>query len=355
MAYRVVATGLPDDADGAGDLRRAGRASSRARRTKAIAALPPRAAEHRATRGKVVSALAAPAARAQGLRRRRGWPRRWWRACIGEAGDEREGDPHQAGALREAARRSRSAPLTDRLWQTHLFHPKVRGPICELMAHPVRAGRATSTRCPSRSTRSIPKKHRIDVASAQEYQSTTTATWRGCSGMEAVELYSPFLVATRERHGQALQRAGARADGRRGDAARPTRSALRVGGKFFAEQGQKEVYYLLGRTLALVRPELALQPAAGAGAAGGGVPGGASACRSQRSASRADPRRWTPSGRLLEKACSEPARAALAKVARVYLPTATPTTCATTWRARSSRRCAPGSSPRARWSRSRGW
>jgi hypothetical protein len=99
--------------------------------------------------------------------------------------------------------------------------------------------------------------------------------------------------------------------------------AVRVGGKYFAEQGQKEAYYLLGRTLALARPELALSQRVSPErleailqAALNLVVGNV---RVAESLQLVEAER-----RLLEKSLTEPDRAALAKVARAWLPTATP-------------------------------
>jgi hypothetical protein len=97
-----------------------------------------------------------------------------------------------------------------------------------------------------------------------------------------------------------------------------------VGGKFFAEAGQKEVYYVLGRTLALLRPELVLTQAmaperleavvqAAISLTGGPV--------------RKDipPPVLDAERKILEKALSEPAKAALARIVREYLKNSAPT------------------------------
>jgi hypothetical protein len=98
---------------------------------------------------------------------------------------------------------------------------------------------------------------------------------------------------------------------------------VRAGGRFFAEEGQKEAHYLLGRTLALVRPELAfsqrLAPerleAVLQAALGLVVP---------NLRMTVDPRMVEAERRLLERGFSEPARARLSEVARAYLPSAGP-------------------------------
>ncbi|EAU62352.1 adventurous gliding motility protein K [Stigmatella aurantiaca DW4/3-1] len=139
--------------------------------------------------------------------------------------------------------------------------------------------------------------------------------------MESVELYSPFLVATRERMN------------RRSNDPVPEPlinvellqthpASIRVGGKFFAEQGQKEVYYLLGRALALVRPELAFSQRLAPERLEALLQAALSMVGQIRPT--ADPRHFDEARRMLEKSLSEPARAALTKVARVYLPVATP-------------------------------
>ena len=80
----------------------------------------------------------------------------------------------------------------------HLLHPKVRGPIGELMAILFeQLGHHLAV--PLSHYQVNPKKHRIDVPAAQEYHIHHYRYVARLLGMEAVEVYSPFLVATRER------------------------------------------------------------------------------------------------------------------------------------------------------------
>ncbi|MHB8874318.1 MAG: tetratricopeptide repeat protein, partial [Myxococcaceae bacterium] len=252
MAYQVVAAGLPDDApvqEAYAELA----AQQPGHEDKAVAAYR-RALPATNNPGKVASALAELAAR------RKDYDSAYLAAqvvtsFIGEAG---AGEREIISKLAPYAKKKEVAQrvLTDRLWQTHLFHPKVRGPISEIMAILYeQAGQLYRTELAQHGIN--PKRHLIDVGTAQEYQIHHFRYVAKLLGMEQVALFSPFLVATRERMAK-----------RTGEPAPEPNVAveichthpvcLKVGGKFFSETGQKEVYYLLGRTMALLRPELAL-------------------------------------------------------------------------------------------------
>jgi hypothetical protein len=96
-----------------------------------------------------------------------------------------------------------------------------------------------------------------------------------------------------------------------------------VGRKFFDEQGQKEVYYLLGRTLALARPELAFSQRLAPDKIEALLQAALSMARPIQPT--VDPRVFDEARRLLEKNLSEPARAALSKVIKASPPNVTPT------------------------------
>ncbi|HEY0093892.1 MAG TPA: hypothetical protein VGB96_06190, partial [Archangium sp.] len=212
-------------------------------------------------------------------------------------------------------------PLSDQMWLTHLLHPKLRGPLTELMGLLfVQVGHLYAV--PHQNYQIVPKKHRVDLASAQEYHVQHYRYVARLFGLDAVELYSPHLVIRRENMAKRSNEPAP--DPLVNVEVLQTHPAcVRAGGRFFAEQGQREAYYLLGRTLALVRPELAMSQRL--------VPERLEAVV-QAALSlvvpnlrfTVDPRLVDAERRVLEKAFSEPARAALAKVARVYLPTATP-------------------------------
>ncbi|MCE9668260.1 tetratricopeptide repeat protein [Myxococcus stipitatus] len=239
---------------------------------------------------------------------------------LGEAGDDEKEILTKLGPYakkKEVAQR----PVDDQLWHTHLFHPKARGPLAELLGLLfVKAGHLYGVPFPQYQL--VPKKHRIDVASAQEYHVHHYRYVARLLGMEGVELYSPFLVATRERMAKRSNE----------PAPEPLVNvellqthppSVRVGGKYFAEQGQKEVYYLLGRALALARPELAFthyvpveRLEAILQAALNLVVGNVRVAESLHGVEQ--------ERRALEKSLTEVDRAALAKAARAWLPTATP-------------------------------
>jgi len=318
MAYQVVAAGVPEDAqiqETYGELA----AGLPGNEEKAVEAFR-RALVNTTNPSKIASALAELAAR------RKDYDSAYLAAqvvsgLIGTAGEgEREILTKLApyAKKREVAQRA----LTDRLWHTHLFHPKIRGPISELMAILYeQAGHLYAD--PFSNYHLNPKKHRIDVASAQEYQLHHYRYVARLLGMEAVELYSPFLVATRERMAKKSSE----------PAPEPTLGlevchtqpvCLKAGGKFFSESGQKEVYYLLGRTMALLRPELALSQR---------LPGerletilqAAILLSTNNFRLTADPKAVEAERRQLEKALSAPARAALTRITAEYLKVAQPT------------------------------
>ncbi|MFY0524026.1 tetratricopeptide repeat protein [Archangium gephyra] len=316
-AYGVVAKGLPDDAQ-VQEVYAELAAASPGKEDEAIAALR-RALPNTSDARKVVSQLVRLSAV------RKDYDGAWMAAqaaagLLGEAGDDEKEILTKLGPYakrKEVAQR----PLSDQMWLTHLLHPKLRGPLTELMGLLfVQVGHLYAV--PHQNYQIVPKKHRVDLASAQEYHVQHYRYVARLFGMDAVELYSPHLVIRRENMAKRSNEPAP--DPLVNVEVLQTHPAcVRAGGRFFAEQGQREAYYLLGRTLALVRPELAMSQRL--------VPERLEAVV-QAALSLVVPNlRFTVDPRLvdaerkpLEKAFSEPARAALAKVARVYLPTATP-------------------------------
>lgn len=316
-AYGVVAKGLPDDAavqETFADV--AGQISGK--EEEAIAALRralPNTKDPRKVCGQLVRLMAL----------RKDYDGAWLAAqavagLVNEAGDDEKEILTKLGPYakrKEVAQRA----LTDRLWQSHLFHPKVRTPLSELFGILFeQVGHLYAV--PPQQYQIVPKKHRIDVGTSQEYHVHHYRYVARLLGMEAVELYSPFLVATRERLSRRSNEP-APEPMINVDLLQTHPAAVRVGGKFFAEQGQKEVYYLLGRTLALARPELAFSQRLAPDRLEALLQAALSMVAQIRHT--ADPRAFAEARGLLEKNLSEPARAAIAKVVRAYLPTATPT------------------------------
>jgi tetratricopeptide (TPR) repeat protein len=233
-----------------------------------------------------------------------------------------EGEQEILSKLAGYAKRKEVAQkaLTDRLWTSHLLHPKTRGPLGELLAILFeQAGHLYAV--PHTQSQLNPKKHRIDVASAQEYQIHHYRYVARLLGLESVELFSPFLVATRER---LAKRSGEPApDTLVGVELCHTHPAcLKVGGKYFGEPGQKEVYYLLGRTLAMLRPELALTQRLAPARLEAVIQAAVSlVIHSFRPTVR--PEALEGERKLLEKALPEPGRAALGRVAAQYVKSVT--------------------------------
>jgi tetratricopeptide (TPR) repeat protein len=317
-AYGVVAKGLPDDA-GVQETFAEVAGQIAGKEEEAIAALRralPNTNDPRKVCGQLV--------RLQALRK--DYDGAWLSAqavagLVGEAGDDEKEILTKLGPYakrKEVAQR----PLTDRLWQSHLFHPKVRTSLSELMGILFeQVGHLYAV--PFQQYQLVPKKHRIDVGTSQEYHVHHYRYVARLFGMEAVELYSPFLVATRERLSRRSNEP-APEPMINAELLQTHPASVRVGGKFFAEQGQKEVYYLLGRTLALARPELAFSQRLAPDRLEALLQAALSLVVGQIRPT-ADPRHFDEARRTLEKNLSEPARGALAKVARAYLPTATPT------------------------------
>ncbi len=156
------------------------------------------------------------------------------------------------------ARRTEVSPahLTDRLWKSHLLHPCTRGPLAELMA--LLAEQLSDTLAVPLSKYDLhPKKHRVELATAADPALRALGYAASVLGLALPELYSSFL-ATRERSGK-KGGSGVFSDVLVGlELCNTHPPALRVGGRFFGETGQKELLYLCGRSLAALRPELQL-------------------------------------------------------------------------------------------------
>jgi tetratricopeptide (TPR) repeat protein len=256
MAYQVVAAGLPDD--GAVQEVYAELASRKpGHEAKALEAWR-RALPSSSDPGKVVSALSALQAK------RKEYDQAWLAAQVahGFIGQVGEAEQEILTKLGPYAKKREQAThsLTDRQWRTHLFHPKVRGHLTDAMALLFeQVGHHFAL--PHSQYQINPKRHRIDVTTAQVLQVHQYRYVARLLGMEAVELYSPYLVATLERvQKRSNEPAPEPLVGIEICHTHPV--CLKVGGKFFprehSEQSQKELLYQLGRTFALVRPELAL-------------------------------------------------------------------------------------------------
>jgi golgin subfamily B member 1 len=271
------------------------------------------------TPGKVASALAELAAR------RKDYDSAWLAAqvvsgLIGEVGaGEREilAKLTPYAKKRETAQRS----LTDRLWQQHLFHPRVRGPLAELMAILFEQAAGLYKEDFLRYG-IVPKRHLIDVGQGAEFHLSHFRYVSKLLGMEQIGLYSPFLVATRERIAKKTTEAAA--DPMVGvEVIHTDPIGVRVGGKFFGEAGQREAYYLLGRTMALLRPELVMTARVSAERLESIIQAAIS-LSVDRFRFTADLRSIDTERKLLERALSEQARSALARVTREYVKVATP-------------------------------
>lgn len=315
--YKVVAAGLPDNVE----LQEQYAALAQTQpgyEQQAVEAWR-RALPTTTTPGKVASSLAELAAR------RKDYDSAWLAAqvatgLIGEAGQGEKEILSKLGPYakkREVAQR----PMTDRLWQQHLFHPKARGPLAELMSI-VFEQASTLYKEDFIRYNLNPKKHFIEIATAPEYQIHHYRYVSRLLGMDQVSLFSPFLVTTRER--MAKKTTDPAPDPMVGvEICHTDPVCLRVGGKFFSETGQKEIYYLLGRTMALLRPELALTQRLSVERLEA-VLQAAISLSVDRFRFTADLRVIDVERKALEKHLTEQARTALARITKEYVKVATP-------------------------------
>ena len=317
QVYKVVASGMPENVE-IQELY-AGLAQNQPGMENEAVEAWRRALPTTANPGKVASALAELAAR------RKDYDSAWIAAQVmsGLIGDPGPGEKEILTKLSPYAKKREVAQrqLTDRLWTEHLFHPKVRGPLSDLLAILFeQAGvlyKEDFTRYGI-----VPKKHFIDVAAAQEYQIHHYRYVSRLLGMDQVAVFSPFLVTTRER--MAKRTTEPAPDPMVGvEICHTDPVALRFGGKFFSETGQREVYYLLGRTMSLLRPELALTQRL-SGERLEAVLQAAISLSVDRFRFTADLRAIDTERKLLEKHLTPQARDALARVTKEYVKIATP-------------------------------
>lgn len=319
-AYSVAAKGLPDDAE-VQETFAAVAVQVPGKEDEAIAALR-RALPNTRDPRKVVGQLM------RQLALRKDYDGAWLaaQAVVGMLGaepneEEREVLERLGRYAQKREQEVQPRPLTDASWHQHLFHPKVRGPLARFLG-PLFQQIGHLYAAPFTQYQLVPKKHRIDVASAQEYQVHLYRHVSRLFGMDAVELYSPFLMAKRE-----MARKGSNAPAPEPfihiELLQTHPPCVRVGGKFFAETGQRELNYLLGRTLALARPELAFTQRLAPERLEAVVQAAASlVVRNVRIT--ADPRVVDAERRQMEKLFTEPVRASLSEAAREWLATATP-------------------------------
>jgi tetratricopeptide (TPR) repeat protein len=319
-AYGVAAKGLPDDA-AVQETFAAVAAQVPGKEDEAIAALRralPTTSDPRKVAGQLMRQLAL----------RKDYDGAWLaaQAVVGLLGaapndEEKEVLERLGRYAQKKEQEVQPRPLTDALWHSLLFHPKARGPLAEFMGLLFQqVGHLYAA--PFTQYNLVPKKHRIDVAGAQEYHVHLYRNVSRLFGMDAVELYSPFLVAKRE-----LARKGSNEPAPEPfihiELLQTHPPCVRVGGKYFAEAGQREVSYVLGRTLALARPELAFTQRLAPERLEAVVQAAASLVVGNLRLT-ADPRAVDAERKLMEKLFTQPVRAALDKSARAWLATATP-------------------------------
>ncbi len=311
-AYSVVAKNLPEDA--AAQEAYANLALKQPGLEAQAVASFQRALPNTTNPGKVASALAELAAR------QKDYDTAYLAAQVvsGLIGEPGENEREILAKLSPYAKKREVAqkPLNDRLWQSHLFHPKVRGPVADIMA--ILYEQAGSLYKDDVVRYQInPRKHAIDVAAAPEYQIHHFRYVARVLGMEQTLVYSPFLAVTRER--MAKKTTEPAPDPTLGvEICHTQPPCLRVGGRFFAETGQKEIFYMLGRAMAGLRPELVLATRVSSDRLET-IFQAALAISGAKFRFTAEPVALETERRLLDKSLPEPAKAALARVAKEYV------------------------------------
>lgn len=155
---------------------------------------------------------------------------------------------------REQARR----PVSEPLW-ARIYHPKLQGPMAGILALIYNQLGALFARRHS-SFGIDPRLNRVDL-SGQEFALNNFRYVRQLCGMPDVELYSPYLVALRERMkkgAQALQQFTHPEKGLLLEMVHVHPIALKAGGALFSETDQKALNFCMVREMTFCRPELVL-------------------------------------------------------------------------------------------------
>ena len=206
--------------------------------------------------------------------------------------------------------------MTDRMWAEMLFHPKVRGPLGEILSLlQTQAGMLWAHKLGE--YRIDQRKHRIDLATGEELAINTFRTVTHVLHLDTMEFYSPYLVARRNQmRGQGGE---IPADQEQFiDLLHTWPLAMKAGGMIFKQSQQKELQFHVGKALAFARPELALArvlPLERLEA----IFQAAIVLMAPSYKVTADPRQVDAERRNLEKTLTEPAKQALARLVRAYL------------------------------------
>jgi golgin subfamily B member 1 len=234
---------------------------------------------------------------------------------LGEAGaDEREIlEKLQPYAKR---RESPQKPMTDRMWTELLYHPKVKGETGEILALlQEQIGQHYAQR-PS-AFGIDPRAHRIDVETSEVTAIKAYRDVLRSLNMEALELYSPYLVHALERQ-KGKAKPGPSPDAEVFLELCPTWPvSLKAGKRLFTEEQQASLRFFLAKNLAFSRPELVLArvmpveqlEAVFQAAIVVGVP---------NYRVTADPRLVEPEVKNIERHLPDAARSALVRLARAY-------------------------------------
>ena len=146
--------------------------------------------------------------------------------------------------------------MTDRMWAEMLFHPKVRGPLGEILSLlQTQAGMLWAHKLGE--YRIDARKHRIDLTSGEELAINTFRTVTHVLHLEGIEFYSPYLVARRNQ----MRGQGGEIPPEQDqfiDLLHTWPLAMKAGGLLFKQSQQKELQFHVGKALAFARPELAL-------------------------------------------------------------------------------------------------
>jgi tetratricopeptide (TPR) repeat protein len=315
--YKVVAAGMPDNAELQEQFATLAQ-SQPGYEAQAVEAWR-RALPGSSNPGRVASSLAEIAAK------QKDYDSAWLAAQVaaGLIGETGPGEKEILAKLTPYAKKRETAQraLTDRLWAEHLFHPKVRGPLSELLAILFEQGKGLYREELTRYGINA-KKHVVDVANAPEFQLHQYRYVARLLGLEHTVVYSPYLIAKREQ--LAKRSTEAPADPTLGiEPLHCDPIALRLGGRFFSETGAKELQYLVARSLALLRPEVALTQWLSAERLEALVQAAIS-LSVDRFRFTADLRAIDVERKLLDKTLTQQAKDALARVTKSYVKVATP-------------------------------
>lgn len=253
QAYRVVVMGSPDDV------------ATLEAYANLAAEQPGREAEAIEAYRKALATTANPTGVARALVRLHATAKQYDEAyaaaqvvahLIGDPGTE---EREILGKLGPYAKRRENAqkPMTDRLWTELLYHPKVRGPIGEILALVHEQFGAEYAQKPSEYGFE-PRAHRINVDTSEVAAIKTYREVLHTLNMDALELYSPYLTMQLDRQRGKVKPGPTPDPDVFLELCHTAPLSLKAGKRLFAEDQQAALRFFLAKHLAFSRSELAL-------------------------------------------------------------------------------------------------